>query len=205
MSAVEERDESLVQRTLRGDTVAFDHLVRRHGTRLRRFIQRFVSDQDTAEDIYIEAWGRAFSRLNTFRAADAQFTTWLFQIARNLARNDFRTRLRRRVESLDTGRRNPKDGENYSLEIPAEDSDPAVTIPEEMRREEMREALRQSIATLPESYRDAVVYYHIEEKGYEEIASLLGLKEGAVRTRVCRAMERLRKTMGHRFPEMERK
>lgn len=202
MTVVDEPDEVLVQRTLRGDTNAYDRLVRRHGVRLRRFIQRFVSDQDKVEDIYIEAWGRAFNRLDTFRAADAQFTTWLFQIARNLARNVYRSEVRRRTESLETGGRNSKDGETYGIEIVDEDSDPNKTIPEAMRREEMHERLREAILRLNPTLREALVLYHIEEKGYTEIAALLGIREGAVRTRVCRAVEKLRGELGGRFPEM---
>ncbi|GAB4467060.1 MAG: sigma-70 family RNA polymerase sigma factor [Armatimonadaceae bacterium] len=204
MTVAEITDELLIQRTLDGDTSAFDELVRRHGTRLQRFIQRFVRDQDTVEDIYIEAWGRAFDRLDTFRAEDARFTTWLFQIARNLARNDFRFRMRRRVESLDTGRRNPKDGEEYTIEIPDEDSDPGQTVPEEAHQEEVRAALRQAIEDLPESYREVIVLYRLQERSYEEIAEMLDMKEGAVRTRVCRATDRLRKMLSERYPEWER-
>jgi RNA polymerase sigma-70 factor (ECF subfamily) len=204
MSVTDVTDEVLIARTLEGDKSAFDALVGRHGTRLQRFIQRFVRDQDTAEDIYIEAWGRAFDRLHTFRADDARFTTWLFQIARNLARNDFRTKMRRRVESLDTGRRNPKDGESYALEIADEDSDPALTVTDEAHKQALHQALRDAIANLPENYRQVVMLYRIEERSYEEIAEILGVQEGAVRTRVCRAMDRLRKVLSERLAEWEK-
>jgi RNA polymerase sigma-70 factor (ECF subfamily) len=200
-----ESDEVLVQAAMKGSREAFQFLMERHGNWLRRFLQRFAFDQDTQEDIYIETWTKAYTHIGTFRADKARFTTWLFQIARNLALNELRKQRRQKTESL--SRFDPKEEEDYSLEIAAdESSDPQKTTLDRIERDRRREALVTALMSLKDTHRRVIHLYKIQEKGYEEIADILGINEGAARTRVHRAMHELRKALDALesvYPELE--
>ena len=172
---------ALVGAYLRGDLRAFDELFYRYAGRLRNFIQRMIGDRERAEDLVQEAFFRAHRHLARFDQTK-QFSTWLYTIASNLARNEIRNR-RRGAVLLGTLSEISSIEDGMSLQW--EDS---RTRPDEMyRRRSLADAVRLTMSRLPERHREAFVMRELEGRSYEEIAALTGSHLGTVKSRLNRA------------------
>ena len=177
------RETELVRRAQAGDAEAFGDLVTQHQQFVYNLALRAVSDPHEAEDIAQEAFVRAWLALPNFRG-QAQFRTWLYRIVTNLSCNR-RPRLRRELAAL---------GEGEAGEAPDESAlgmDPGATV----EAAERRAFLHQQIDSLPESYRILVMLRFQEELPYEELASVLSLPLGTVKTGLFRARARLREAL----------
>ncbi len=181
-------DEELVRRTLAGDREAFGGLVRRYEDRICATVQRIVGHREDALDLAQETFLRAFDRLRTFREG-ARFSTWLYTIALNVTRSELRKRKARKAVkpmSLEGAEHDPPDRAEAGTE--------AVD-----RREQYEAALRALGELDPES-REVVVLRDIEDLSYEEIAQVLGVPTGTVRSRLHRAREELRVRLSESSP-----
>jgi RNA polymerase sigma-70 factor (ECF subfamily) len=176
MTGVEEAE--LAARAGRGDADAFGELVARHAPMARRVAYAILEDREDADDAaqegFLSAW-QAISRYDSRRA----FRPWLMQIVVNAARD---LRRRRRVRAAD-----PLDSVS-----PASRDDPA----REVRNLDLGERLREALATLPERQRLAVVLFDAEGYAQAEIATLLGIPEGTVKSDVFHGRRALRKALG---------
>jgi RNA polymerase sigma-70 factor (ECF subfamily) len=171
-------DEALVRRAQRGDAEAFAGLVAEHQRFVYNLALRALDDQTEAEDVSQEAFVRAWQALPKFRG-QAQFRTWLYRIVTNLCYNRL-PRLRRDLAAL---------GDEAAEAVPDEvRADPAGG----MEDEERRAFLHRQIETLPESYRVLVMLRFQQALSYDEIASVLSLPLGTVKTGLSRARARLR-------------
>ena len=174
-------ERELVRRAQAGDGEAFSALVVEHQQFAYNLALRVVGDPHEAEDITQEAFVRAWLALPNFRG-QAQFRTWLYRIVTNLCCNRL-PRLRRDLLAM---------GDETAAQVPgAPDADPAATV--EVR--ERRAFLHQQIEALPESYRMVVSLRYQQELSYEEIASVLSLPVGTVKTGLFRARARLREAL----------
>ena len=176
MTAVDEAE--LAARAGKGDAEAFGALVMRHEAMARRVAYAILEDREDADDAaqegFLSAW-QAISRYDPRRA----FRPWLMQIVVNAARD---LRRRRRVRAAD-----PLD----SIAAAARD-DPA----REAGDRDLGERLRAALATLPERQRLAVVLFDAEGYAQAEIAALLGIPEGTVKSDVFHGRRALRKALG---------
>ncbi len=171
-------EKELIRRAQAGDADAFSALVAEHQQFAFNLALRVVGDPNEAEDVAQEAFVRAWLALANFRG-QAQFRTWLYRIVTNLCCNRL-PRLRRDLLAM---------GEEAAGHIPDErDLDPASSV----EAEERRAFLHQQIEALPESYRLVVSLRYQQELSYEEIASVLSLPVGTVKTGLFRARARLR-------------
>jgi RNA polymerase sigma-70 factor (ECF subfamily) len=171
-------EKELIRRAQAGDADAFSALVAEHQQFAFNLALRVVGDPNEAEDVAQEAFVRAWLALANFRG-QAQFRTWLYRIVTNLCCNRL-PRLRRDLLAM---------GEEAAGHIPDErDLDPASSV----EAEERRAFLHQQIEALPESYRLVVSLRYQQELSYEEIASILSLPVGTVKTGLFRARARLR-------------
>jgi RNA polymerase sigma-70 factor (ECF subfamily) len=172
-----------------GDASTFPILVRRYKDRLTSAVVRLVGDRDKAEDIVQETFVRVHKNAARYKTI-ARFSTWIYTIALNMAKNEIRNTKRRKTSSLwDLGL--DRDGESTAYEIP-DDADRPDDIVE---RRDLRGLLERVIAQLPPKYRTIIVLRDVEGLSYEEIAGVLKLPEGTVKSRMNRARLRFKELL----------
>ncbi|MDA0747814.1 MAG: sigma-70 family RNA polymerase sigma factor [bacterium] len=178
-------DVDILAEVADGDIDAYGKIVNRYKARLYNFVFRFVGDRETAEDIVQETFLRAFKKRKEYRAI-ANFSTWLFTIAGNLAKSELRRRKRWRLFSLH------KD----------EESDTGMELPDEtFRPDTLTESsiadvqIQQAILSLPENYRQVVLLRDVEGLSYQEISEISNCPVGTVKSRVNRARLKLQQKL----------
>lgn len=181
----EQSDIDILAEVSAGDIDAYGKIVRRYQGRLYNFVLRFVRDRETAEDIVQEAFLRAFGKREAYRAI-ANFSTWLFTIAANLAKSELRRRKRWRMFSIHRD----------------EESDTGMELPDESRRpDRMAETaltdveIQNAIATLTDNYRQVILLRDVEGMSYYEIAQIVQSPVGTVKSRVNRARLKLQQKL----------
>ncbi len=180
-SSSKDTDEQLVERVFSGETRAFELLVLRYQHRLLGLIGRLVRDPHEAEDIAQETFIKAYKALGNFRGESA-FYTWLYRIAINTANNYLVSRGRRPPDTdVDID-----DDEQIEAQVAlADHDDPASNH----QRDELKKAIDQAIAELPEDLRTAFTLREFSGLSYEEITEIMGCPVGTVRSRIFRARE----------------
>lgn len=174
-----------------GDAGAFDLLVNRHDRRIHRLAHRILGDTDAALDAAQETFVRAWRALGAFHGA-SRFSTWLTRIAINTCRNELRRRRttkHARLLSLDerlAGTEVPR-----SETLPA----PGPGAHEASRGHEVKEAFQAAMGELEAEEREVLVLREVEDLSYEDIAAILDVALGTVRSRLHRARESLRRRM----------
>jgi len=174
-----------------GDGQAFDLLITRYSADIFALLCRLTQDPDEAGDLTQETFLRALKSISRFRG-DSEIKTWLFRIAINESRNRFRwwkRRKRERTISLD----NPTDENERSLHetLAGSGRDPEQTLLDE----EYRRALYAALTRLPDAFREALVLCDIEGQSYQEIADILEISIGTVKSRIARGRDELRKQL----------
>ena len=174
-------DQALVQRVQRGDSAAFDLLVRKYQHRVVALIGRYVSDWSECQDVAQETFLRAYRALGNFRG-DAQFYTWLHRIAVNTAKNH-----------LVAGNRRPPgadidvaDAEQFDSGTRLRDTD---TPERELMRQQMEQTVMRVVQALPDELREAISLREVDGLSYEEIAQKMDCPIGTVRSRIFRARD----------------
>ncbi|CAM3122944.1 RNA polymerase sigma factor [Rariglobus hedericola] len=172
-------DEALMAELARGSDPALDELMHRWQIPLRSFLYRYTQNEADALDLSQETFVRIYRHRDRYREG-AKFSTWLFQIALNQARDHARHRLRRPTDSMDR-----------APELFSDTHSPAA----DLLLAERSAAVRTAIADLPEHLRSALVLFEYEEKSHAEIAAIVSATPKAVETRLARARELLRKKL----------
>ncbi len=181
-------DEDLMARVAEDDERAFADLVGRFKGRVTNLISRVLNDRESSDDLAQEVFVRVFVHRRNYRTG-SKFSTWVFTIAANLAKNEIRRRVRRRNWfSLDALT------EVFSDSI-IQLADPTEGREQVLEREQLQGAVGEAIATVPEKYRLALVLRDIEGLSYEEIAEVLGVPGGTVRSRINRARSMLKRKL----------
>ena len=196
MSGLSERDidAALVERVQKGDKKAFDLLVLKYQRKIIRLLSRMIRDQNEIEDVAQEAFIKAYKALPQFRG-DSAFYTWLYRIAINTARN-WMSQNSRRPSAPNS---NVTDNDETFSEI---DNLTDSHSPEaEMVSREIAASVNETIESLPEELRRAIVLREIDGMSYEDIALAMNCPIGTVRSRIFRAREaiasKLRPIMGN--------
>lgn len=179
LAAGDKSQADLVSRCLEGDGAAWDTLVRAYWRRVFNIAYKFVARFDEAEDLTQEIFVKLFRALPTYDRR-ASFETWLTRVSRNLCIDHYRRR--RREEERFTDEIDPD-----ALELEELVSRPDATLEQ---REEVA-IVRQALAKLPPTYREAVTLRDIHELSYEQIAERLQLAEGTVKSRINRGRKEL--------------
>ena len=187
----EPSDGELLRLARDGDPAAFRILIRRHDRYLYRIARSVLLDDHEAEDVVQETYVRAFTRLVDFRG-DASLSTWLTRIALNEALQ--RRRRRRRTVHLDVidAARDRADMQIDRSPMIAPDQDPERAT----AQHQIRRFLERAIDDLPEAFRTVFVMRDIEEASTEETATVLGIRQQTVKTRLHRARRMLRAALG---------
>lgn len=183
-------DHYLLEATRTGDEAAFAELVGRYRNPITNYIYRLTSDYDTSVDLAQETFVRLYQAIDRYHTSYA-FSTYIYRIATNLAISELRRRKRRRLVSFSSFFTAPlQDGQHERTQFDPPDANPLqdVTLVERERQA----AVGRAIATLPEKYRVPVVLRDVEGRSYEDIARILGMSEGTVKSRISRARGLLR-------------
>ncbi len=174
-------DSMLVARFLAGERRAFTELADRYHVRLMNFIQRTIGDRERAEDLVQETFIRVYRHLHRFDQTK-KFSTWVYTIAGNLAKNELRNRSRNPLVLFQTIKKN-WDSDHRPLEW--EDN---TYRPDDLyRKRHLKEMIDGAVAQLPEHHRMVFVLREMEGKTYEEIAEITGVNLGTVKSRLNRA------------------
>lgn len=178
-----------MERLVAGEDDALDVLMDRHAGRLLAYLKRLLQNDSDAEELAQEAFVRVFERREQFDLK-RPFSTWLYAIATNLARDRLRWRSRRPEAPLDgeTGDR-PEALERN--QIPDTNPHPG----EELLRAERAEAVRNAVGRLPPELRAPLILSEFEDRSHAEIGEILGCTAKAVEVRVYRARQALRKAL----------
>jgi len=184
-------DAAVVRRYLDGDERAFGELVSRYQTRLLNFIYRTIGDRERAEDLVQEAFIRVFRHLHRFDPSK-KFSTWIYTIASNLAKNELRNRSRNPLvlfQAMTGGH----DGEE---DRPLEFEDPGDRPDDVFRKRHVRELVDAAVAQLPKHHREVFVLRELEGRSYEEIAEITRTNLGTVKSRLNRARSAFAQLVG---------
>jgi len=181
-------DEDLMARVAEDEQRAFSELVRRYQGRVTNLVSRVLNDRECADDLAQEVFVLVYVHRRNYRRG-SKLSTWVFTIAANLAKNEIRRRVRRRNWfSLD------------ALQEVLKDSAAVLADPQEgqeraLEREQLQGEIGRAIAAIPEKYRLSLVLRDIEGLPYEEIAVVLGIPGGTVRSRINRARSMLKRKL----------
>lgn len=175
-------DDQLIEAALKGDSAAFGSLVQKYQDRLYNTVLHLVGSAEDARDVVQDAFVKAFLKLETFRRTSA-FYTWLYRIAFNTAMSG--GRRRRPVRSLDERR-----------DCGEEPVDTEGAAPgDRLEQEELAGQVRAALDTLSDEHRVVIVLRDLDGRGYDEIAAILELPVGTVRSRLHRARMQLREQL----------
>jgi RNA polymerase sigma-70 factor (ECF subfamily) len=182
------RDRADMEQLIAGRDAALNDLMERHATPVFHFLCRMVGNEDDASDLAQETFVRVFRARASFRTGE-KFSTWLFTIAANLARNHFRWRSRHPNVSLEaeTG----ESEQTLGSTLPA--NDPAPN--EQALTAERARAVRAAVGKLPEDLREAIVLCEWEDHSIAEAAVILETTPKAVESRLYRARQILRERL----------
>ena len=174
-------DAGVVTSFLDGEERAFAELVERYQTRLLNFIYRTIGDREKAEDLVQEVFIRVYRHLHRFDRSK-KFSTWIYTIASNLAKNELRNRSRNPLVLFQTMTQGWEDEER-----PLEFEDTSMAPDELYKKRHVRELVEDAVAKLPEHHREVFVLRELEGRSYEEIAEITHCNLGTVKSRLNRA------------------
>ena len=189
-------DRLLVDRFRQGDQSAFEQMVSRYWGRIYAMVHQLLRNPEDAEEVTQDTFIRAHRGLVNFRGESA-FSTWLYQIATNLARNRYwYCRRRRRYKTVSFDQPIGGDNETTLAEvIPAE-----LETPEDATiTQEFVNRIAECMTKLSPKHREILVLRNVKNLSYEEIAEILHISVGTVKSRIARARESLRAKMGDEF------
>jgi RNA polymerase sigma-70 factor (ECF subfamily) len=174
-------DADVVASFLSGEERAFQELVTRYQTRLLNFIYRTIGDREKAEDLVQEVFIRVYRHIGRFDQSK-KFSTWIYTIASNLAKNELRNRSRNPLVLFQAIKKNWQEDDR-----PLQFED-ATSRPDDLyRKRHLRELVEESVAQLPAHHREVFVLRELEGKSYEEIAEITATNLGTVKSRLNRA------------------
>ena len=174
-------DEELIAEFQQGNEGAFTELVMRFKDPLTNFAYRFMGDWDECYDIVQETFIRVYRGRHSYKPI-AKFSTWIYTIASNLAKNELRNRSRNPLVLFQTIRRNWEDDDR-----PLQFEDPGTRPDDLFRKHHLREVVEDAVQKLPSHHRNVFVLRELEGKSYEEIAEITSTNLGTVKSRLNRA------------------
>lgn len=185
-------DVQLVRRCLGGDAAAWETIVRTHTRRVYNLCYRFTARREEAEDLTQEVFLRVFRTLASYDATQGALGVWLHRVARNLLIDHYRATRRQKLE--------------VSLEdtLPfLEQKESAAPRPDHLfARHELSETMQQALLRLSPELREAVILRDLQELDYREIARVLDVPEGTVKSRINRGRSELARLL-KRLPGFE--
>ncbi len=180
-------DEELIEEFQKNNTIeAYEILVKRFKDPLMNYVYRFVGNKDVSSDIVQDTMIKFYLNKDSYKSF-AKFSTWIYTIAGNLARNELKRRKRRKIFSLNN---NNDDEQNIQIEdksflSPDRATDSAIS----------HEIIQKALQKVKPVYREVVVLRDVQGLSYEEIAEVTGLSIGTVKSRINRGRKQLQKLL----------
>lgn len=181
-----EQDRADMERLAKGHDAALNELMERHAGPVYQFLFRMLNSEEDANDCAQETFARVYRHRERYDGG--KFTTWLYTIASNLAKNEYRRRGRHPNVSLEA---ETEGGGTLAETLPATGAGPG----EQVERGERGEAVRRAVDGLPEDLREAVVLCEWEEMSVADAAAVLKTTRRAVESRLYRARQKLREQL----------
>ena len=190
------QDNLLVERIKNGDNAAYEDIVSRYWDRIFARVFNLLKNQQDAEEVTQDAFIRAHRGLKNFRG-DASFSTWLYQIATNLAHNRYWYWFRRKRDCSVSIDQQLTDEGDLTLEdvIPCKRENPSETA----ITHEFVDRVSECMYNLSEKHREILILRNVKNLSYDAIAKKLDISVGTVKSRIARARENLRELMGGDF------
>jgi len=176
-----DREQQLIERCLNGQQAAWDELVKLHTARVYGICYRFTGSEHEAQDLTQEVFLRVFRSLKSFRVGEGSFTVWLARLSRNLLIDHYRrTKLERATDSIEN-------------QLPMLEEKTAMSARSDglLAAREAGELLQKALRKLSPELRETVILRDLEEMEYREIAQVLNVPEGTVKSRLSRGRAEL--------------
>ena len=181
-------EQDLIYRSTQGDLDAFNRLVEQYQRPLYNLCLRMLASAEAAEDATQDAFIAAYRSVHRFRGTQTGgFRAWLFRIAANTCYDEMRRRRSRPSVSLDT----PRGESGRTLDVPNQ----GPTLDERVQTAELASAIEGALSALPSDQRLAVILCDVQGMEYAEIALVMGVSLGTVKSRINRARSRLRERL----------
>ena len=173
----------LVRRCLAGEAAAWEEIVRLHNRRIYNLCYRFTSSPDDAQDLTQDVFIKIYRTLSTYDIAKGAFTTWITTVTRNLLVDHFRRSKQDRItDSIDASLREEDD----SLSLSDRLEDPGPSPADRLASKEAQKMVQLALARLSPELREAVILRDLQDMDYKEIAQVLRVPEGTVKSRISR-------------------
>jgi len=189
----------LVRRCLAGDALAWEEIVQRYHRRIYNICYRFAGSPDDAQDLTQEVFIKMYRTLNSYDLGRGAFMTWVTTVTRNLLVDHFRkSKQDRMTDSLDTVTSEHEDAMPLSEQIP----DKAAPPDRGVQSREMREAVHRALQKLSPELREAVILRDLQDMDYREIAGVLRVPEGTVKSRINRGRAELARLLQRTYRQV---
>jgi RNA polymerase sigma-70 factor, ECF subfamily len=188
----EASDRELIGLINSGDLDSMETLMNRYTSKAYQIAYSILGNRDDAEEVTQDSFVRIYRALPNFRG-DSEFSTWMYRIVVNQARNKYRWNRRRGMHlSVSLNKESETDdGPNLKIEVP----DKAKTPDKEIIFNEWEGEIAEEIKKLPPVNREALILRNVRNLSYEQIATLLDCKVGTIKSRIARAREELRRRL----------
>ncbi|MAT59583.1 MAG: sigma-70 family RNA polymerase sigma factor [Melioribacteraceae bacterium] len=186
------KDEELIKEFQDNNTIeAYEILVKRYKDPLMNFVYRFLGDKDICTDVVQDTMIKFYLNKDSYKSF-AKFSTWIYTIAGNLAKNELKRRKRRSFLSLHTD----------EDEAPVQIEDKTFVAPDRYTDGEIKnKMIQKALLKVKPVYREVVILRDIEAFSYEEIADITGLSIGTVKSRINRGRTQLQKLLKNIYKE----
>jgi RNA polymerase sigma-70 factor, ECF subfamily len=189
----------LVRRCVSGDAAAWEEIVQKYHRRIYNICYRFAGSGDDAEDLTQEVFIKMYRTLNSYDVDRGAFMTWVTTITRNLLVDHFRkTKQERMTDSLDTVSSDHEDAMPLSEQIP----DRGPSQDSRVQSRETGETVHQALQRLSPELREAVILRDLQDMDYREIATVLRVPEGTVKSRINRGRAELARLLQRTYRQV---
>jgi len=190
----------LLRRCLSGDAAAWEDIVRRYQRRIYNICYSFAGSAEDADDLTQEVFIKMYKTLNSYDVERGAFLTWVTTITRNLLVDHFRKGKHDRLtDSLDANPAQEEDGRSLGEQI--EDKSTASPA-EQVRSREAGEAVHEALQKLSPELREAVILRDLQDMDYKEIAGVLKVPEGTVKSRINRGRAELARLLSRTYRQV---
>ena len=189
----------LVRRCLSGDAVAWEEIVQRYNRRIYNICYRFAGSAEDAQDLTQEVFIKMYRTLNSYDVDKGAFMTWVTTVTRNLLVDNFRKKKQDRMtDSLDAAPTEHEDAMPLSEQIPDKGAPPDARV----QGRETREMVHRGLQKLSPELREAVVLRDLQDMDYREIATVLKVPEGTVKSRINRGRAELARLLQRTYKQV---
>jgi RNA polymerase sigma-70 factor, ECF subfamily len=189
----------LVRRCIAGDAAAWEEIVQTYNRRIFNICYRFAGSSDDAQDLTQEVFIRMYRTLSSYDHTKGAFVTWVTTITRNLLVDHFRkTKQERMTDSMDTTASEREDAQPLSEQIPDQSAPPDAHV----RSREVSETVHAALGRLSPELREAVILRDLQDMDYREIATVLKVPEGTVKSRINRGRAELARLLQRTYRQV---